>query len=146
MHLVYDPVGAKNMIGKNEPTSFMLILYALAAVSGGLGGCAAASMYFTHTKHPKLPFIIAYVTLGIAFGIITLAFLLIYDVNVADIHHLILYTFAGGTSGSIALASANFSASAYFKKLGIEVTVSLQRKEKPEPIEIGDVCEDDIAN
>lgn len=121
----------------DPPSNILMAMYALAAVSGGLGGCAAASFYFTHGKQLRWPFVLAYFVLGIAFGVITLAIMIVGNFNVDDMNKVIIYSGFAGTSGSIVLASANLSAKAYFKRLGIEVQVTLRRPEEdrraPEP-------------
>lgn len=109
-----------------EPTFLLLVLYAVAAISGGLGGCAAASVYFTHAQKSRLPFVVAYFMLGVCFGIITLACMLVYDWTLSNINEIVMYAGTAGAAGATALASANFSAKAYLRRLGLEVQVTVR--------------------
>lgn len=115
----------------DPPSLLFATIYCIAAIAGGLGGCAAASYYFTHTKQSRLPFAVAYVVLGIAFGVVSIAVMLAYNLVTLDsIDKVVLYALLSGAAGSIALASANFSAKAYFKRLGVEVQVTLRKPDE----------------
>lgn len=113
-----------------QPDLLIAVLYAVAAISGGLGGCAAASHYLTHTRYHRLPFIIAYILLGIVFGVVTFAVMLVYGYDPQNIHYVVLWSLVGGSAGSIALASANFTARLIFQKLGIELQVTVRKPDQ----------------
>jgi hypothetical protein len=102
--------------------------YAIAAVSGGIGGCAVSCYYLTHDKHPRLAFASAYTVIGIVFGILTFAgvSLLGYEID-GSVHKLILYAAAGGFVSAITLASVNMSVRIMLKRLGMEVELTVRR-------------------
>jgi predicted membrane-bound spermidine synthase len=104
----------------------ILILYAIAAIAGGLGGCAAGCYYLTHDKRPQWAFVVAYMVLGVVFGVLTFALLSAYHFE-PNLHRLVLYAAAGGLGGALALASANFTVRLLFRKLGLEIQFTMRK-------------------
>lgn len=108
--------------------SATMLLYVIAAIAGGLGGCAAAAYYTTHTSAPRLHFTIAYVLLGAVFGIVALSALAVWPVMELDsLHHVILYALLSGSAGSLALISANVTIMVILKRLGIELQITMRK-------------------
>lgn len=106
-----------------------LLLYAIAAVSGGMGGCATALHILKRShsnKKSALALVCAYVVLGIVFGVLTLAGLYVLERPPSTVHHLILEAAFGGSCGSVALAFVNWSAKLVFEKFGVKVQVTLR--------------------
>lgn len=106
-----------------------MVLYAVAAITGGMGGCATALNVLKHHQHKRgvAPFVCAYIVLGVVFGILTLAGLYVIDKPPTTIHHLVLQTALGGSVGSVALALVNYTARVVFDLFGIKVQVTIRR-------------------
>lgn len=107
----------------------VLMLYALAAISGGLGGCAVASSEVLRGKSPRLAFVMAYAMVGAVFGILTIAWGALFGIDTASVDSIIGNAVLVGAAGSITLASTNMSARWVLKRLGIEVEVKVKRTE-----------------
>lgn len=117
------------MIEKDISSSaVVMILYVIAAVSGGLGGCAAGCYYLTHDKRPRLAFAVSYALLGVVFGVITFAVISAYHFPELDsVHKAILFSIIGGLAGAVMLASANLTVLLLFRKLGIEIQITMRK-------------------
>lgn len=112
---------------------WVLLFYAIAAVSGGMGGCASALYYVMHgQRRAGMAFVCAYTVLGIIFGVITLAGLAIYQYPITDVNHLVLWAAGGGAAGSVALATTNWTVRAIFKQVGIDVELTFRRSKNEE--------------
>lgn len=107
-----------------------LLMYALAAISGGLGGCAMASSHVLRGKPARAAYILAYGMVGVVFGVLTLAWGANFGVDTRSIDSVIGNSILVGGAGSLALASTNISARWVLKRLGIEVEVSVKRREE----------------
>lgn len=105
----------------------LALLYAIAAISGALGGCAVAIRTMKAESHAKTVFLGAYVILGFVFGIVTLATVFITGHAPDDVHQLILMTGAGGAAGTMALATSNWAVRAVLKRFGLEVQVTFRK-------------------
>ena len=118
----------KIVLGNISLSDFAIgVLYAIATISGALGGCAAGMHYYANTKTAKWAFVIAYVILGAIFGVIFFAGASVYNFRVGSVHELVLYSTGAGSAGSIMLFSANWTVKAIFRRLGVEVEVTLRR-------------------
>jgi len=104
-----------------------ILMYALAAVSGGLGGCAAASHHILRGQQPRVSYVLAYGIIGMVFGVLMLAYGSMLGATVTSLDQLIGQAVLAGAAGSIALASTNLSARWVLKRLGIEVIVTMRR-------------------
>jgi len=105
-----------------------VLMYALAAISGGLGGCAVAAHDVLRGGRPRLSFIFAYAIVGSVFGVLALAYGSWFGVETKTTDHLIGNSVLVGAFGSAVLASTNISARWVLKRLGIEVEVNIKRK------------------
>lgn len=108
----------------------VLIMYALAAISGGLGGCAVAGRSVLHGENPRVSYVLAYATIGVMFGVLTLAYGTFIGVQSDDYASVIGNSILAGISGSFALASTNISARWVLKRLGLEVQVTVRRQDE----------------
>ncbi len=109
---------------------FALIMYALAAVSGGLGGCAIAGHHVLRGHSVRISYLLAYAIVGATFGVLLLAYGAFFGVNTASMDILIGHAVLAGAAGSLALASTNISARWVLKRLGIEVLVTVRRAQE----------------
>jgi hypothetical protein len=107
-----------------------LLMYALAAISGGLGGCAIASQEVLHGKKPRISFVAAYGIIGAVFGLLVLVYGSFFGVDSASADAVVGNSILAGAVGSITLASTNLSARWVLKHLGIEVEVTVKRRNK----------------
>lgn len=107
-----------------------LIMYALAAVSGGLGGCAIAGHHVLRGHSMRISYLLAYGIVGATFGVLLLAYGAMFGVNNASLHSMIGNAVLAGAAGSFALASTNISARWVLKRLGIEVLVTVRRAQE----------------
>lgn len=107
-----------------------LIMYALAAVSGGLGGCAIAGHHVLRGHSMRISYLLAYAIVGATFGVLLLAYGALFGVNNTSMHSLIGNAVLAGAAGSLALASTNISARWVLKRLGIEVLVTVRRAQE----------------
>lgn len=109
-----------------------LALYALAAVSGGLGGCAVAGHHILRGRSMRASYALAYGIVGMVFGVLMLAYGSVFGADAASLDRLIGQSVLAGAAGSIALASTNLSARWVLKRLGIEVIVTVRRSDDKE--------------
>lgn len=107
-----------------------LIMYALAAVSGGLGGCAIAGHHVLRGHSMRISYLLAYGIVGATFGVLLLAYGAMFGVNNTSLHSMIGNAVLAGAAGSFALASTNISARWVLKRLGIEVLVTVRRAQE----------------
>lgn len=118
----------KHLIGNLNVSELTFgVLYAIATISGALGGCASGMHYYATAKTAKASFVLAYMILGAIFGVIFFAGASVFSISVATVHELILYSIGAGTAGSVMLFSANWTVKAIFKRLGVEVEVTLRK-------------------
>lgn len=107
-----------------------MLLYAIAAISGGLGGCAAAGYQTLKGSRPRASFFLAYVSLGVLFGALTFAYGATFGIGINSLDTLIGPSMLAGFGGSLSLASSNISARWLLHRLGVEVEVTVKRKDK----------------
>ena len=107
-----------------------LISYTLAAISGGLGGCGVAAHHVLRGGAPRLSYLVAYGIIGCMFGVLALAYGSFLGVGGQSIDSIIGNSILAGAVGSVVLASTNISARWILKRLGIEVQVTVTRKDK----------------
>jgi hypothetical protein len=109
-------------------TNSIYVIFALAAISGGLGGCSIASHRLITGRKMRLSFFAAYGIVGAAFGILFCAFGWV----MSDSHpsQIIGPSLASGMIGAFLLGSMNWTARIILKQLGIEVQVTMKKAEK----------------
>ncbi len=107
---------------------FITVMYALAAISGGLGGCAVAGQYVLRGGTARLSYMLAYIIIGVMFGVLVLAYGATFGVESSSIDQVIGNSIIAGAAGSLSLASSNISARWVLKRLGIEVQVTVKRR------------------
>ncbi len=105
-----------------------LLLYALAMISGGIGGCAVASHGLLRSGRSRLSFFFAYAVIGMMFGALVLAYGTAFGVSTETVDNIIGNSLLAGAAGSISLASTNISARWVLKRLGIEVQVTVKKR------------------
>ncbi len=110
-----------------------LLMFVLAGISGGLGGCAMAQHQILRGVQPRLSYVFAYAIIGIFFGLLGLCYGAYFGGDHSSIEKLIGQSLLAGALGSVVLASSNISARWILKRLGVEVEVTLRRTE-PSPI------------
>lgn len=107
-----------------------LLMYALAAVSGGLGGAAIASHHLLRGRSMSISYALAYGMVGMVFGILALAYGSVFGVQPGSVDSIIGQSIIAGAAGSLVLASTNISARWVLKRLGIEVLVTVRRAQE----------------
>lgn len=105
----------------------IFILYCLAAISGGLGGCTVAAHHLLQGKRSmRASFFFAYLVIGVAFGTVTAACgFFAGGENYTDI---VAPALIAGAVGSLLLGTMNLGARIILKYLGVEVVVTVRRE------------------
>lgn len=109
-------------------TSSIYVLFAIAAISGGLGGCTIAGHRLLTGQNMRFSFFLAYAIIGAVFGLLFAA----YGWVLAD-HHpstIIGPAIIAGMSGAILLSVTNLTARFILKHLGIEVQVTMRKTDE----------------
>lgn len=109
----------------------ILVLYTLAAISGGLGGCAVTAQQFLSQEgagrvQMRLSWISAYTIIGVLFGILFAA----YGLTIIELKHptdIIGPACIAGFLGAALLGGANMTARFLLKRLGVEVIVTVRK-------------------
>jgi uncharacterized YccA/Bax inhibitor family protein len=104
---------------------YPIILYAIAAVTGMIGGCAAGGHQLLRGKQLKVAVFIAYGIVGLFLGLLFLAYANYTAVDMT-FDKLIGSCLLSGFAGSVVLASTNFTARWVLRRLGIEVTLDIK--------------------
>lgn len=106
---------------------FFLTVYALAAISGGLGGAVVWSYYARHGKR-AFAFILSYSIIGLVFGVVSAALMLLfYDWR---FHEVILYSIASGFGGTTAIFGINWGAGVALRWRNFEVKFTVRRPQQ----------------
>lgn len=110
----------------------ILVLYAIAAISGGLGGCAVTAHQFVQADglgrvQMRLSWLMAYGILGTVFGVLYCAWVLSSATDVLIVQDVVAPALVVGFVGSMSLGAANTAARITLKKLGIEVEINLRK-------------------
>lgn len=110
------------------PDFYVLVWYALAAVCGALGGCAASLVPVGDSKHRSLPFVVAYAVLGCSSSVVALA---LAETNGLNLYYstadVLLYSVIAGSLVPVIVFSHNLISTVVLKYLGIEVTITMRR-------------------
>lgn len=107
------------------------VLYAIAVVSGALGGCAAGAFY-TRRQQRNLTWALlaTYIIFGVVFSVITFTASAVFKYDLDTVHELVLISMMGGFGGSLALFSANWTVKAVFRRLGVELEITLRKRDR----------------
>lgn len=112
-----------------EKNEFVIyLLFAAAAISGGLGGCAVASHQLLSGKKMRFSYFLAYAMIGVVFGLLFAA----YGWVVADSHpsQIIGPAIVAGAIGAGMLSGMNIGARFLLKHFGIEVQVTMRKAQE----------------
>lgn len=110
----------------------IIILYAVAAISGGLGGCAVTAQQFLRTSgggqvQMRISWIMAYSIIGAVFGLLFAAYGVIF-VNITSYADIVGPALISGIVGASSLGLMNVSARIILKQLGVEIEVTMRRE------------------
>lgn len=109
----------------------VFILYLLAALSGGLGGCAVTAQHFLRdqgkgTVQMRASWLLAYAIIGSVFGLLFAAYMVTFT-DPQSVTGVIGPAIISGIVGASALSGINITTRFLLKRLGIEVIVSVRR-------------------
>lgn len=112
----------------------ILVFYALAAISGGLGGCAVTAHQFMREGgagrvQMRASWLLAYAIVGSVFGLLFAAYGTFF-VRVNEVADIIGPSLISGIVGAAALGGLNMTARFILRRLGVEVIVTVHRSEK----------------
>ncbi len=116
-------------------TKSTLILYAVAAVTGALGGCAAGAHVFLSRKGFRIAFVIAYAVIGAATSVGVAGAILwhigqpISELSDGSIHQIITSSMIGGALGALALSLLHMASKIALKWRGIEIEIVARKQE-----------------
>lgn len=110
---------------------FVLIVIAIAAISGGAGGCLVVAQKVLRGRNTTAAFVAAYATIGAIFAVVgTIMMMILTTINVTLLN-VILVSICFGVAGSLSLAGTHLAARVRLKRLGLEFDASV----RPIPIE-----------
>lgn len=113
------------------PDWYVLAWYALAAVSGALGGCMASSISPFVRRSRSAPFLFAYGVLGCSSSVVALALAESYGLDLYySTGDVILYSIVAGSLVPVIVFSHNLFSTIVLKYLGVEVTITMRRGEQ----------------
>lgn len=104
------------------------VLYVIAAISGGLGGSMVAGHAVLRGRSISLMIGCAYLVIGAVFGVLSLAFASALGIEVVDVDALVGNAVVAGAAASVTLASTNLSVRWVLKRLGVEVEMTVRRR------------------
>lgn len=121
------------MIEQPKDGFWLLLVYVLTAISGGLGGCASwAWAIRSFGRRKRYVFVTAYVIIGIVFGLAAAALSSVFFYDwVTDIHALVLFSLVAGSAGSVLVFAINWGAGLVLRWRGVELRLTFRdRKEE----------------
>lgn len=125
-----------NSIGADQlETKSTMIIYAIAAVTGALGGCAAGAHVFLSRKGFRIAFVLAYAVIGAAVSVGVAGSILwqlgqpISKLSDAAVHQIITSSMFGGMLGALALSLLHMASKIVLKWRGIEIEVVARKQE-----------------
>lgn len=121
------------MIQRPTEGLFILIVYALAAISGGLGGCATWAWHTSRFNNQKrrVVYLMAYLIIGGVFGTTSAALAMIYS-WVTTLDQLILYSTLCGAVGTVTIFAINWGAGLILRWRGVELRLTFRDKQRNE--------------
>ena len=105
-----------------------LIVYAVAAISGALGGCSAAAHRFISEGALRVSFILAYAVMGMVMGVLVVAYGSLAFGPINSLEEVIGHAMLAGLTGSTMLAGGHVTARWALKQFGIEVVVTARKR------------------
>lgn len=116
------------MIEPPKEGFWLLVMYALAAISGGLGGCASWAWYSSRNNRNKrrAVYLAAYIIIGAVFGMVSVSMAMIYNVWIHSVQEIILYGILSGGAGTIAIFMVNLGAGVILRWRGIELRLTFR--------------------
>ena len=108
----------------------VLLAYALAGISGAVGGCGAAGMHLLRPSNKltlRLVHLMAYAIIGFIAGIMFAAYGLAFRSDINTLAQVVPGAIMSGFGIALALASTNFSTRWILSRLGIEVELTVRR-------------------
>ena len=112
---------------------FGLILYVLAAVSGGIGGCGIASSQFLQSQGVislRVAYLSAYAIIGGIGGILFTAYVMAFDRSVHHLSDVIPGAIIAGMVFSLSLAGTNGVAKIILRRLGIQIELTVRKDDE----------------
>jgi len=103
-----------------------LLLIAVAAIAGGLGGAAVAGHYVLRGRRMTAARVAAYFVLGMVFGLLGVIYAASMGLPCPTIAAVVGRGVIAGAIGAGSLAGANLSVSWVLKHLGIEIKVDVK--------------------
>ena len=113
-----------------------VILYALFALTGALGGCAAGSHLLMKKNDLRLVFLVAYGIIGAAMGLATSVLMLWWAetnfemITDPEINRLFTVSLLSGGIGSSVLGGIHIVSKIILRWKGIEVTVEMKKHQE----------------
>lgn len=108
----------------DEPSLFIAVIYALSAITGGLGGCAVWAFSISRAKK-RTVFLMAYLILGFISGLAVAAVFGI--VRQWTLHQVILYSLLSGIVVTIVAFGINFGAGVTLRYKNFEAKFTLRQ-------------------
>lgn len=111
-----------------------LIMYAMFAATGALGGCAAGSHLLMRRNSTRLAYLIAYCIMGIAMGLTIATMTMVATgwspstLTEHQVNSLLAITIASGAMGSFILGGAHAITRVILKWGGFEVEVVMKKR------------------
>ena len=78
----------------------------------------------------RASFFLAYALIGILFGVLALAYGSVFGTDTTSIDDVIRTSAIAGSAGALVLAGSNLSARLILKRLGIEIEVTVRKKDE----------------
>ena len=113
----------------------VLLAYALAGISGAVGGCGAAGVHLLHPPNKlvlRLTHLVAYAIIGFIAGVMFAAYGLTFRADINALSQVVPGAIMAGFGITLALASTNFSTRWILRRFGIEVELTVRRTENEE--------------
>jgi len=107
----------------DEPSLFIAVIYALSAITGGLGGCAVWAFSVSRAKKHTV-FLLAYLILGFISGLAVAAVMAI--VREWSLHQVILYSLVSGIAVTLVALGINFGAGVTLRYRNFEAKFTLR--------------------
>ena len=113
--------------------TWLAILYAVAAISGAAGGCMVAAHRVLRGRSVTGVFGAAYAFVGCVFALTGTIALVVFAGLTLSLERAILVGVVFGLVGAVSLASMHLSARFVFRRLGMEVDVTVRPIAKDPP-------------